>query len=81
VPWIAIDIGLAVAGLAVLGGLAVRLYRQVRVLAGEVASAADRLGAELTDLPERLPPEVIDTHARPGRGVSSGGRVHPEGMS
>jgi hypothetical protein len=50
VPWIALDVGLAVIGLAVLALLAVRLFRQVRGLGREVARAGERLGAELAQL-------------------------------
>ncbi|HWB67643.1 MAG TPA: hypothetical protein VG708_12535 [Mycobacteriales bacterium] len=53
--WIGVDIALAVIGLAVLAGLAVRLWRQVRQLGRDVAAAGERISAASDQL-NRIPP-------------------------
>jgi hypothetical protein len=54
-PWIGLDVALAVVGLAVLAAFSVRLYRQVRGFGREVSAAGERLGEALAglDRPER----------------------------
>jgi hypothetical protein len=45
VSWIFLYVGIAVAGLAVLAGLSVRLWRQVRQLGREVSAAGAKIAA------------------------------------
>lgn len=53
--WLAVDVALAVLGLAVLAALGWWLWRRVRALGRDVAAASDRLAAALGEL-ERLAP-------------------------
>jgi hypothetical protein len=55
VPWIGIDIALAVLGLAVLAGLAWRLWRQVRQLGRDVGAAGERIASASQQLQEVVP--------------------------
>lgn len=64
-PYIWLDIAVAVIGAAVLAAFAWRLFGQVRTLGREVASAAERIGGELAEL-ERASEET----GRAGRIVS-----------
>jgi hypothetical protein len=50
VPWIALYVGLAVLGLAVLAALSVRLWRQVRQFGRDVSAA----GAKITAVTDEL---------------------------
>jgi uncharacterized membrane protein len=50
VPWIALYVGLAVLGLAVLAVLSVRLWRQVRQFGRDVSAA----GAKITAVTDEL---------------------------
>jgi hypothetical protein len=53
--WVLFGVLLGVAGLAVLAGLTLRLWRQVRRLGREVSAAADRLSAASTALERAAP--------------------------
>jgi len=53
--WVLGGVLLGVAGLAVLGGLAWRLWRQVRRLGGDVAAAGARLAAATDELSRVTP--------------------------
>jgi heme exporter protein D len=53
VPFVWLDVGVAVLGLVVLAGFALRLFRQVRGLAREVSRATERIGASLAELERR----------------------------
>lgn len=48
--WVAFYVGIGVLGLAVLGGVGFRLFRQVRQLAREVKAAGERIAAASEDL-------------------------------
>lgn len=50
--WIVVDVSLAVIGLVVLGLLALRLWRQVRVLGREVRAAGERIQTAAATLDE-----------------------------
>jgi hypothetical protein len=54
--WVGIDVGLAVAGLAVLAGFAWRLWRQVRQLGRQVSTANDRIATVSRELSQLTPP-------------------------
>ena len=54
-PWIAFYVGIAILGLAVLGILTMRLWRQVRDFGREVSAAGAKI-AELTDELSRIAP-------------------------
>jgi hypothetical protein len=56
VPWIAFYVGIAVAGLAVLAVVSVRLWRQVRQLGIEVAAASRKVAALSDELSQISPP-------------------------
>jgi hypothetical protein len=43
--WVAFYVGIGVIGLAVLGGVGFRLFRQVRQLARDVKDAGERIAA------------------------------------
>lgn len=49
-------VSLAVAGLAVLGVLAVRVFREVRLLAGAVRSGSEELERAVADLETAVRP-------------------------
>ena len=53
--WVLFGVLLGVAGLAVLGALTVRLWRQVRRLGREVGAAAERLAAATDELSRVTP--------------------------
>jgi hypothetical protein len=55
VPWVAFYVGIAVLGLAVLGALTIRLWRQVREFGREVGAAGAKI-ATLTDELNRVTP-------------------------
>lgn len=44
-PWVVFYVGIAVLGLAVLGLLTFRLYRQVRQFARDIGAAGERISA------------------------------------
>ncbi|MGN6473393.1 MAG: hypothetical protein ACTHK4_07065 [Mycobacteriales bacterium] len=48
--WIAFYVGIGVLGLAVLAGVAYRLFRQVRQLARDVKAAGERIAAASEEL-------------------------------
>ncbi len=50
--WLAVDVALAVVGLAVLALLALRVWRQVRALSRAVGAAAEQLRAATVALDE-----------------------------
>jgi len=52
VAWLSIDVAVAVLGLLVLGGLALRLWRQVRRLSREVGAAGERVARAAAELEE-----------------------------
>jgi len=54
--WVLFGVLLGAAGLAVLGVLSVRLYRQVRRLGRDVAAAGARIGAATEQLSRAAPP-------------------------
>jgi len=56
VPWIALYVGLAVLGLAVLGALTFRLWRQVRQFARDVSAAGAKITAVTDELSRITPP-------------------------
>ena len=53
--WVLTGVLLGVAGLAVLGALTLRLWRQVRRLGGEVSAAAERIAAATDELSRVTP--------------------------
>jgi hypothetical protein len=56
VPWIALYVGIAVLGLAVLALLTLRLWRQVKSFAREVSAAGAKLTAITDELSKVSPP-------------------------
>jgi hypothetical protein len=56
VPWIALYVGLAVLGLAVLALLGFRLWRQVRQFARDVSAAGAKIAAVTDQLSQISPP-------------------------
>jgi hypothetical protein len=56
VAWVALYVGLAVAGLVVLTVLAVRLWRQVREFGQAVSAASERIAAVADELAKISPP-------------------------
>ncbi|MBV9484472.1 MAG: hypothetical protein JO246_00280 [Frankiaceae bacterium] len=48
--WIALYVGIAVLGLAVLGGLTFRLWKQVRQFGRDVAAAGQKIAAVTDEL-------------------------------
>jgi hypothetical protein len=56
VPWIALYVGIAVLGLAVLALLTVRLWRQVKAFARDVSAAGAKLTAITDELAKVSPP-------------------------
>jgi hypothetical protein len=52
VAWIALYVGIAVAGLAVLAVFAFRLYKQVREFGREVSAAGVKIAALTDELSE-----------------------------
>jgi hypothetical protein len=56
VPWIALYVGLAVLGLAVLALLSIRLWRQVRAFGRDVSAAGAKLNAITDELAHLRPP-------------------------
>jgi hypothetical protein len=64
--WVVSGVALGVVGIAVLGGLTLRLWRQVRALGREVAAASERLASvaqELTPPPRRAGGDTSTGHA------------------
>ena len=55
-PWIALYVGIGVLGLAVLGVLTVRLWRQVRDFGREVGAAGAKISALNDELARIAPP-------------------------
>jgi hypothetical protein len=49
-PWIVLYVGVAVAGLGVLGALTIRLWHQVRDFGREVSAAGAKLAAVTDEL-------------------------------
>jgi hypothetical protein len=56
VPWIALYVGVAVIGLAVLAVLTVRLWRQVREFGRAVSAAGARIAQASDELSRVAPP-------------------------
>jgi hypothetical protein len=56
VPWIALYVGLAVLGLAVLALLSLRLWRQVRQFGRDVSAAGAKIAAVTDELAKISPP-------------------------
>jgi hypothetical protein len=56
VPWIALYVGIAVVGLAVLAALTIRLWRQVRQFGQAVSAAGARIAAASDELSRVAPP-------------------------
>jgi hypothetical protein len=56
VPWIALYIGLAVLGLAVLGALTFRLWRQVKQFGRDIAASGAKIAAVTDELAKLSPP-------------------------
>jgi hypothetical protein len=56
VPWIALYVGLAVIGLAVLALLSVRLWRQVKQFGRDVSAAGAKISAVTDELAKISPP-------------------------
>jgi hypothetical protein len=56
VPWIALYVGLAVLGLAVLALLALRLWRQVKDFGREVSAAGAKISKVTDELARISPP-------------------------
>jgi hypothetical protein len=56
VPWIALYVGIAVLGLAVLAALTLRLWRQVRAFARDVSAAGATISAVTDELSRLSPP-------------------------
>jgi hypothetical protein len=56
VPWIALYVGLAVIGLAVLGVLTLRLWHQVRDFGRTVGAAGARIAQASEELSRVAPP-------------------------
>jgi uncharacterized membrane protein len=56
VPWIALYVGLAVLGLAVLAVLTVRLWHQVRQFGRDVSAAGAKISAVTDELAKISPP-------------------------
>lgn len=54
--WIFLYVGLAVAGLALLAVVTVRLWRQVQVFGREVSAAAEKIAAVSDELAQISPP-------------------------
>ena len=54
--WVLAGVALGVAGIAVLGALAFRLWRQVRVLSHQVGAAGERLARASDELQRVAPP-------------------------
>lgn len=54
--WIALYVGIAVLGLAVLGALTIRLWRQVRDFGREVGAAGAKITALTDELARVSPP-------------------------
>jgi hypothetical protein len=50
VPWIALYVGIAVLGIAVLGALTYRLWKQVRQFGRDVAAAGQKIAAVTDEL-------------------------------
>jgi hypothetical protein len=55
-PWIALYVGLAVLGLAVLAALSVRLWHQVRQFGRDVSAAGAKISAVNDELARISPP-------------------------
>ena len=55
-PWIALYVGLAVIGLAVLALLSVRLWRQVKQFGRDVSAAGAKISAVTDELAKISPP-------------------------
>lgn len=55
-PWIALYVGLAVLGLAVLALLSLRLWRQVRQFGRDVSAAGAKIAAVTDELAKISPP-------------------------
>jgi hypothetical protein len=60
-PWVAFYVAIAVIGLAVLGLLTFRLYRQVRQFARDVGAAGERIAAASASL------DQVGSNRRPSR--------------
>jgi hypothetical protein len=56
VAWVALYVCLAVAGIAVLTVLAIRLWRQVREFGQVVSAASERIAAVADELAKISPP-------------------------
>lgn len=78
--WVLLFLGIGLAGLAVLGGLAVRLWRRSRALLDELGRASDRTG-ELLDLLSqiRLAPAGVRDGLTAEDGHNSAARTYDEG--
>jgi hypothetical protein len=48
--WVILYVAIGVVSIAVLGALALRLWRQVRQLGRDISAASDRLNTALSDL-------------------------------
>jgi hypothetical protein len=59
VGWIAFYVGISVVGLAVLGLLSLRLWRQVKAFARDVSAAGAKLTAITDELSRISPPDRI----------------------
>ncbi|MHB2024612.1 MAG: hypothetical protein ACYCO3_15025 [Mycobacteriales bacterium] len=49
-PFVWLDVAVAVVGLLALGLVALKVFRQVRALGREVAAAGERISAQLSEL-------------------------------
>jgi hypothetical protein len=58
VPWVLFYVAIAVFGLAVLGALGFRLFRQVRQLGRDVAAAGEKIAAVTDELARIDPPRA-----------------------
>jgi hypothetical protein len=56
VPWIALYVGVAVLGLAVLAVITLRLWRQVRQFGRDVGAAGTKISAVTDELAKISPP-------------------------
>jgi hypothetical protein len=56
VPWIALYVGVAILGLAVLAVLSIRLWRQVRQFGRDVSAAGAKISAVADELARISPP-------------------------
>ncbi len=70
--WVAVDVALAVAGLALLTVLGWRLWRQVRTLGREVHAAGERI---------RTAAATLDELGGRARSVAPGGSGKPPGVA